>query len=132
MITIVVDITLPRATGTNCISDLLARVAHMIMDRDIRLVVDTWMSRVWFSEIDVKWRKKLLYMPLQLNHIRQVNMMHFVKPGLSKLKLKIANMRNTTLTLQITRTVNHGVISFKKINHPDTLSNRTVPKQVDQ
>jgi hypothetical protein len=104
----------------------------MIMDMGIRLVVDTWRSRVWLREIDVKWRKKLLYMPLNPNHILQVNTTHFVKPGLPKLKLKIANMRNTTLTLQITRTVNHGVISFKKINHPDTLSNRTVPKQVDQ
>jgi hypothetical protein len=130
----VVGTTLPQgmATGRNCISDLLVRVAHMIMDRDIRLVVDTWRSRVWSHEIDVRWRKKLLYMPLQLNHIHQVSMTHFVKPDLPKLKLKIANKVTFTLTPQRIKIVNHGVIFFKKINPPDTLSNRTVPKQVDQ
>jgi hypothetical protein len=108
----------------------------MIMDRDIRPVVDTWMSKVWWREIGVRWRKKLLYMPLQLNHIRQVNKTHFVKPDLPKLKIirKRDTMPNasTTQIPQILRTVNHGVISFKKINPPDTLSNRTAPKLVDQ
>jgi hypothetical protein len=103
----------------------------MIMDMDIRLVVDTWRSRVWLREIESKWRRKLLYMPLNPNHILQVNKTHFVKPDLPKLNLKIANKVTLILTLRRIKIVNHGVISFKKINPPDTLSNRTVPKQVD-